>query len=103
MTYGEFFGTQKFRIFTRKRNISQKGEFLAFQKTRFLGVSCRKLSLNKIGVMDMSYIMDSGLNRLKTTLPNIFLLISADSADLPQIQKNHFSKKIHDFLIENLL
>ena len=40
------------------------------------------LSLNKIGVMDMSYIMDSGQNRLYTTFPNIFSLISADPADL---------------------
>ena len=53
--------------------------------------------------MDMSYIMDSGQNRLYTTFPNIFSLLSADPADLSYIQKNHFSKKIHDFLIENLL
>ena len=53
--------------------------------------------------MDMSYIMDSGQNRLYTTLPNIFLLISADPADLYHIQKNQFSKKIDDFSIENLL
>ena len=44
-----------------------------------------------------------GSNRLYTTFPNIFLLLSADPADLSYIQKNHFSKKIHDFLIENLL
>ena len=69
----------------------------------FLEVWCRKLSLNKIGVMDVSYIMDSGQNRLYTTFPNIFLLLSADPADLSKIQKNHFSKKIHNFLIENLL
>ena len=69
----------------------------------FFEVWCRKLSLNKIGVMDMSYIMDSGQNRLYTTFPNIFLLLSADPTDLSKIQKNHFSKKIHDFLIENLL
>ena len=53
--------------------------------------------------MDMSYIMDSGSNRLKTTVPNIFLSLSADPADLSYMQKNHFSKKIHDFSIENLL
>ena len=82
---------------------SQKGKFSTFQKVLFLGVWCRKLSLNKIGVMDMSYIMDSGQNRLYTTFPNIFSLLSADPADLSYIQKNHFSKKIHDFLIENLL
>ena len=41
----------------------------------------------------MSYIMDSGQNRLYTTFPNIFLLLSADPADLSYIQKNHFSKK----------
>ena len=50
----------------------QKGKFPTFQKVLFLGVWCRKLSLNKIGVMDMSYIMDSGQNRLYTTFPNIF-------------------------------
>ena len=43
--------------------------------------------------MDMSYIMDSGQNRLYTTFPNIFSLLSADSADLSKNQKNHFSKK----------
>ena len=34
--------------------------------------------------------MDSGQNRLYTTFPNIFSLISADPADL---SKNYFSKK----------
>ena len=53
--------------------------------------------------MDMSYIMDSGQNRLYTTFPNIDLRISADPADLFHIQKNHFSKTDHDFFIENLL
>ena len=51
----------------------------------------------------MSYIMDSSSNRLYTTFPNIFSLLSADPVDLSYIQKNHFSKKIHDFLIEKLL
>ena len=46
--------------------------------------------------MDMSYIMDSGQNRVYTTFPNIFSLISADPADLSKNQKNHFSKKIID-------
>ena len=68
----------------------QKGKFPAFQKVLFLEVWCRKLSLSKIGVMDMSYIMDSGQNRLYTTFPNIFSLISADPADLSHIEKNHF-------------
>ena len=81
----------------------QKGKFPTFQKVPFLGVWCRKLSLNKIGVMDMSYIMDSGQNRLYTTFPNIFSLLSADSADLSKNQKNHFSKKNHDFWIKNVL
>ena len=53
--------------------------------------------------MDMSYIMDSGQNGLYTTFPNIFSLLSADSADLSKNQKNHFSQKNHDFLIENVL
>ena len=57
----------------------------------------------QIGVMDMSYIMDSVQNMLYTTFPNIFSLISADPADLSYIQKNHFPKTILDFLIENLL
>ena len=43
--------------------------------------------------MDVSYIMDSGQNRLYTTFPNIFSLLSADPADLSYIQKNQFSKK----------
>ena len=53
--------------------------------------------------MDVYYIMDSDQNRLYTTFLKFFLLLSADPADLSYIQKNHFSKKIHDFLIENLL
>ena len=69
----------------------------------FLGVWCRKLSLNKIGVMDMSYIMDSGQNRLYTFFPNIDSLLSADPADLSYMQKNHFSKKSMIFFIENLV
>ena len=51
------------------------------------------MSLNRIGVMDMSYIMDSGSNRLYTTFPDIFSLISADPADLSHNQKNHFFEK----------
>ena len=77
-------------------------KFLNTQKATICHL-CQKLSLNKIGVMDMSYIMDSGQNRLHTTFLNIFLLIFADPADLSHIQKNHFPKKSHDFLIENLL
>ena len=46
----------------------------------------------------MSYIMDSVQNRVYTTFPNIFLLLSADPADLSKNQKNHFSKKNDDFL-----
>ena len=42
--------------------------------------------------MDMSYIMDSGQNRLYTTFPNIFLLISADPVDLSNIEKIIFWK-----------
>ena len=53
--------------------------------------------------MDMSYIMDSGQNGLYTTFPNIFSLISADSADLSKSQKNHIFKKKGDFFIENWL
>ena len=53
--------------------------------------------------MDMSYIMDSGQNRLYTTFPNIFSLLSADPADLSYIQKNHFHEKIPYFWIENVL
>ena len=82
---------------------SQKGEFPFFQKVPFSGMWCRKLSLNKIGVMDMSYIMDSGSNRLYTTFPNLFSLISADPADLSKNQKKSFFQKNHDFLIENVL
>ena len=79
---------------------SQKSKFAFFQKVLFWGVWCRKLSLSKIGVMDMSYIIENKSNRLKTTFPNIFSLISADPADLSKNQKNHFSKKNHDFWIK---
>ena len=61
-----------------------------------MGVGTRKLSLNTFGVMDMSYIMDLGSNRLYTTFPNMFLLLSADSADLSTNQKNNiFEKNAH--------
>ena len=43
--------------------------------------------------MDMSYIMDLGLNTQYTTFPNIFSLISAESADLSHNQKNHIFEK----------
>ena len=77
---------------------SKKGKFSTSQKVRFLGVWHRKLTLSKIGVMDVSYIMDSGQNRLYTTFPNFFSLISADPADLSNIEKNHFFlKKSHIF------
>ena len=68
-------------------------------------MSKMEFELNIIGVyMNMSYIIVSGPNRLYTTFPNIFVLISADPADLSKNQKNHFnSKKNHDFLIENAL
>ena len=52
--------------------------------------------------MDMFYIMASGQNRLYTTFPNIFSLISADTADLSKNQKIIFPKN-DDFFIENLL
>ena len=61
---------------------SEKCKLPISQKTCFLGVWPRKLSLSKIGVMDMSYIMDFADFWLYTTFPNFFLLISADSADL---------------------
>ena len=82
---------------------SKKGKFSISQKVCFLGVWHRKLTLSKIGVMDVSYIMDSGQNRLYTTFPNFFSLISADPADLLNIEKNHFFEKIPYFWIENVL
>ena len=80
----------------------QNGNLWTSQKMLFLEVWCRILSLNKIGVMDMSYIMDSGQIRLYTTFSNIFSLLSADLADLSKIQKSQFSKKIVIFLIGNV-
>ena len=81
----------------------KKGKISFFQKCVFWGVWPRKLSLSKIGVMDMSYIMDSGLNTQYTTFPNIFSLISAESADLSHNQKNHIFEKNAHFWIKNLL
>ena len=43
----------------------------------------------------MSYIIENKSNRLKTTFPNIFILISADPVDLSHIQKNHFHDLFH--------
>ena len=59
---------------------------------------CQKLTLSKIGIMDMSYIMDLGQNGLYTTFPNIDSLISADPADLFHIQKSYFHEKIQYYL-----
>ena len=47
--------------------------------------------------MDMFYIIENKSNRLKTTFPNIFSLISADPVDLSKNQKNHFFEKIAIF------
>ena len=78
-----FVGYSEISIFNpQTRYFQKKGEMSFFQKTCFLGVWPRKLSLSKIGLMDMSYIMDSGQNGLYTTFPNIFALLSADSANL---------------------
>ena len=85
------------------RYFQKKVKCRFFKKRVFWGIWRRKLSLSKIGLVDMSYIMDSGQNGSYTTFPNFFLLISADPADLSKNQKNYFSKKNDDFLIENLL
>ena len=85
------------QIFSRKRYFS------SFQKWPFFDPWRRKLSLAKIGLMDMTYIMDWGQKRLYTTFPNFFSLISAISADLSKSQKNHILKKKSIFLIENRL
>ena len=45
----------------------------------------------------LTYIMDSGSNRLYTTSPNIFALISADMDDLSKIKTIIFPKKITIF------
>ena len=79
------------------RYFQKKCELPFFQKWWFWGVRPRKLSLNKIGVMDMSYIIENKSNRLKTTFPEIFSLLSADPADLSHIQKIIFLKKLHIF------
>ena len=50
--------------------------------------------------MDMANMLDSVLNRLYTTFPDIFSLISADSDDLSKSQKNHIFEKKGDFFIE---
>ena len=58
------FGRQKILgkicSFNPQKRFFTKGKFTTFQKVLFLRVWCRKLSLSKIGVMDVSYIMDSG-------------------------------------------
>ena len=75
----------------------QKCKFPAFQKMLFLEVCCRKLTLSKIGVMYMSYIIENKSNKLKIAFPNIFLLISADPSDLFHIKKIIFPKKSISF------
>ena len=75
-----------------------------FSKSVFLGGMTSKIEFEQIGVMDMSYIMDSGQNGLYTTFPTSFFSISADPADLSKNQKKKsFSQKNHDFLIDNVL
>ena len=51
----------------------------------------------------MSYIMDSVQNKVYTTFPNIFSLLSADFYRFIIHPKNHFHEKIPYFLIENVL
>ena len=80
----------------------KKCKISIFQTVCFWGVWLRNFSLSKIVVMDMSYIMDSGQNSQYTTFPNFFSL-SADPADLSNIEKNDFLEKIPYFWIENLL
>ena len=58
-----------------------------FKKCYFGGVML-KIEFEQ---MDMSYIMDSGQNRLYTTFPNIFSLLSADPANLSYT--GQFNKK----------
>ena len=72
---------------------SKKGKFSISQKVCFLRVWHRKLTLSKIVVMDVSYIMDSGQNSQHTTFPNIFSLIWADPAD-SHIVKQNVSKNV---------
>ena len=81
-----FLGTQKFRILTHKWNIFIKTWISNFSKMAILGVWCRKLSLGKIGVMNIYYIIDSiqrlwashywqwiALVHVKWGFPNIYL------------------------------
>ena len=92
---GSFFGYSEISNSNpQKEYFQKKGKISFFQKCVFWGVWPRKLSLNKIGVMDMSYIMDSGLNTQYTTFPNIFLLLSAD---LSTNKKIIFLKKMQIF------
>ena len=97
---GTFFGYSEISNSNPQTEYFQKkGKISFFQKCVFWGVWPRKLSLSKIGVMDMSYITDSGLNtQYRTTFPNIFSLISAESADLSHNQKNHIFEKNANFL-----
>ena len=100
---GTFFGYSEISNSNPQTEYFQKKVKSRFFKNAFFGVWPRKLSLSKIGVMDMSYIMDSGLNTQYTTFPNIFSLISAESADLSHNQKNHIFEKKCYFWIKNLL
>ena len=69
----------------------------SFLKSTFFEVWLRKLSLSKIGFMDMPYMMDSGLNNQYTSFPNIFSLKSGESADLSHNQTNRIFQKISIF------
>ena len=63
---------------------------------RFLGGMTSKIEFEQNWPYGFSYIMDSNLDTQYTTFPNIFLLISAESADLSHNQKNHiFEKNVH--------
>ena len=57
----------------------------------------------KIGIIYMSYIIDSDLNKLYTIFPKIFSLLSAYPADLSLIDRKHSFEKMAYFWIENVL
>ena len=96
---GTFKGYPEISILNPQMRYFQKNvNYTFFKNGDFGGVRPRKLSLNKIGVMDMSYIMDSGKNSLYTTFPNIFfIIIGRFGRFINKPKKSYFWKKCKFF------
>ena len=68
-----FLGTQKFRFLTHKSNIFGKWQNYFFRKWRFLPLRRRKLTLNKVGMLDRVHMLEKGSNDPSAHFHNLIL------------------------------